>query len=239
MWNSASSTTPYGVFSMLWRRSLRTTSCWFVELLLIEHVEQVAHAIGLEPQPELELVRRQRLEVVRAIEVGRAVEVRAARRFEQLEVRVARHVLRALEHHVLEQVREARAARRLVGRTDVIPEIDRDERQPMIRREDHLEAVRRACTSRIRSSGCRRRRRAPASSWRRADCPHPDSPRASGAIRKYFRRSLIGDSSPRVYRLGRAFRPARDEPRRYLMRVMVVMTTGVTRYCRLSSCTGS
>ena len=133
---------PYGAFSSLCRRSLRTTSCWFDSLRLIDVVEQIAHAIGLEPQRQLQLVRRHRLEVVRAIEVGRAVEAGGAGALEQLEMRVARHVLRALEHHVLEQVREARAARRLVRRPDVIPEVDAHERQPTIFGQDHLEAVR-------------------------------------------------------------------------------------------------
>ena len=120
---------PYGAFSTLCRRSLRTTSCWLDELRLIDCVEQIAHAIGLEPERELELVRRHRLEVVRAIEVGRAVDVAAAGAFDGLEVRVARHVLRALEHHVLEQMREAGAPGFLVGRADVIPEVHGDERQ--------------------------------------------------------------------------------------------------------------
>ena len=60
----------------------------------------------------------------------------------QLEVRVAGHVLRALEHHVLEQVREAGAPRLLVRRADVVPEVHRDERQAVVLRQDHLEAVR-------------------------------------------------------------------------------------------------
>ena len=53
-----------------------------------------------------------------------------------------RHVLRALEHHVLEQVREAGAARLLVGRADVIPEVHGHQRQPMVLAEDHVETVR-------------------------------------------------------------------------------------------------
>ena len=57
---------------------------------LIDLVEQVAHAIGLEPQRQLELVRRDGLEVVGAVEVGRAVDVARAGGLEQLEVRVAR-----------------------------------------------------------------------------------------------------------------------------------------------------
>ena len=52
----------------------------------------------------------QRLEVVRAVVIGGAVDITGAGRLEEFEVRVGRHVLRALEHHVLEQVREAGAS---------------------------------------------------------------------------------------------------------------------------------
>ena len=45
-----------------------------VQVLLAQRVEQRAHAVGLEPERELELVRRHRLEVVGAVEPGRAVE---------------------------------------------------------------------------------------------------------------------------------------------------------------------
>src|SRR6185437_17047762 len=51
-------------------------------------------------------------------------------------------VLGALEHHVLEEVREAGAPSTLVQRADVIPEIDGDERQTMVLVRDDSEAVR-------------------------------------------------------------------------------------------------
>ncbi len=111
------------------------------QLRLIDRLEQVSHAIGLEPERQLELIRRHRLEVVGAIEAGRAVDARGAAAGEQLEVRVALDVLRALEHHVLEQMREARAAGRLVRGTDVIPDVDADERHAMVFGEDHFEPV--------------------------------------------------------------------------------------------------
>ena len=82
----------------------------------VDLLEQIAHAIGLEPQRELELVGGHGLEVVGAIEVGRAVQIAGAGALEQLEVLIGRHVLRALEHHVLEEVREAGASRLLVRR---------------------------------------------------------------------------------------------------------------------------
>ena len=112
------------------------------EVGLIDLIEQVAHPIRLEPQRQLELVRGNGLEVVRAIEVGGAVDRAAAGALDQPEMRIAGHVLRALEHHVLEEVREPGASRLFVGRTDVIPEIHGDERQPVILRQDDLEPVR-------------------------------------------------------------------------------------------------
>ena len=51
-------------------------------------------------------------------------------------------VLRALEHHVLEEVREAGAARLLVLRADVIPELQVHDRRRVILGQDHRQAVR-------------------------------------------------------------------------------------------------
>ena len=54
---------------------------------------------------------------------------------------VARVVLRALEHQVLEQVGEPALAPLLVLRADVIPEVHGDERQVPLAADDHVEAV--------------------------------------------------------------------------------------------------
>ena len=113
-----------------------------VEAALVDQVEQPAHAVALEPQRRLELVRRHHFKVVGAIGVGRAVDVLGPDVPQDLEVLVLADVLRALEHHVLEQVREAALARHLVARADVVPDVDRDQRHGRIRRQDHLEAVR-------------------------------------------------------------------------------------------------
>jgi hypothetical protein len=51
-------------------------------------------------------------------------------------------VLGAFEHHVLEEVGEAGAPGALVQRADVVPQVDRDQRQPMIFPEDDLKSVR-------------------------------------------------------------------------------------------------
>ncbi len=112
------------------------------EVGLIDLIEQITHSIGFEPQRELEAIGRHGLEVVGPIEVGGPVQIAAAGALQQPEVRVARDVLRALKHHVLEQVGEAGSPRIFVRGTDVVPQVDRDERQPVIFGQDHFEAVR-------------------------------------------------------------------------------------------------
>ena len=84
--------------------------------------ERAAHARGLDPDGDLELVGGDRLVVVRPVEPRRRVEPRA----ERLEHRGDRGALgavelgRALEHQVLEQVRRARVAHGLVAAADVV-----------------------------------------------------------------------------------------------------------------------
>ena len=112
------------------------------EHLLVELVEQEAHPITLQPQRQLELIGRQVLEIVGAIETGGAVHERCAGALEVLEVHVLADVTRALEHHVLEQVGETGAARGLLGRADVIPNIHADDGEAAVLVEDHLETVR-------------------------------------------------------------------------------------------------
>ena len=89
---------------------------------------------------EVELVDGQRLVVVGAVVPGRAVGD-AAHLLDVAEVLVGADVLAALEEHVLEQVGEAGAARPLVLRADVVPEVDRHQRQRGVAVEDDAQAV--------------------------------------------------------------------------------------------------
>ena len=89
---------------------------------------------------ELELVRRQRLEVVRAVEPGRAVE-RPAGRLDERHVLGLADVRRALEHDVLEQVREAGLARDLVLGADVVPDVDGHDGREVVLGDDEAQAV--------------------------------------------------------------------------------------------------
>ena len=50
-------------------------------------------------------------------------------------------VLRPLEHQVLEEMREARAAGPLVLRADVVPDVHRNDRTVLIGMDQHVQAV--------------------------------------------------------------------------------------------------
>ena len=109
-----------------------------VELLLRDH--QRPHPVGLEEQREIELVGRQDLEVERPILVGRAVHAAAVHEH-QIGMLAGTDVLGALEHHVLEQVREPGAALALVARADVVVHRNREDRRGVILRDDHAQPV--------------------------------------------------------------------------------------------------
>src|SRR5262249_54444735 len=85
-------------------------------------------------------MRRDVLKKVRAVVVGRAVEIGRADGFEGFEV-IGVVILRPLKHHVLEEMREASAPAPLVLRSDVIPDVDGDNRRSMIFMQDDSQAV--------------------------------------------------------------------------------------------------
>ena len=107
--------------------------------LLLRDLER-AHAIGFQKQRELELVRGQRLEVEREIGVRRAVH-RSAVREHLVEVFAVADVLRALEHHVLEEVREAGEPLALVARADVVRDVKRNDGRAVVLHELHAQTI--------------------------------------------------------------------------------------------------
>jgi hypothetical protein len=111
-----------------------------VELRLRHRGQKETHAIGLEPQRELELIRGQDLEVVRAIRGRRTVE-RSAGFLQELEVLLVADVLGALEEHVLEQVREARATAHFASAADVVVDVHGHDRIGVVFVHDQLEPV--------------------------------------------------------------------------------------------------
>ena len=110
------------------------------EARLGDRRQQEPHAVGLQPEPEVQVVGGQGLVVVGAIEPGRAVG-HPADLLDVAEVLVDLHVLAALEEHVLEEVGEAGPARPLVLRADVVPEVDRHQGQAPVVVEDDPQAV--------------------------------------------------------------------------------------------------
>ena len=130
---------PYGWLSTRIRRSSFTTSRSFDERVLVD--AQRRHPVGFEPQHQRQVLRRHRLPEHRLV-VGRVGVALSADRGDERGVRFGLDVLRALEHHVLEEMREAGAARLLVLRADVIPELQVHDRRRVIFGEDHRQPVR-------------------------------------------------------------------------------------------------
>src|SRR6267154_3301674 len=84
------------------------------KICLVQFVRQITHAVGLQPQRQFQLIRRQRLEIICAIKIRGAVDIRSARSFQIMKVRAAGNVPRSFEHHVLEQMRETGTPRKFV-----------------------------------------------------------------------------------------------------------------------------
>ena len=120
--------------------------------LLVERRQQRAHAVRLQPERQLQLVRGHGLEVVGALEARRPVE-RPASALDQLEVAVSLDLRRTLKHQVLEEVSQASAALDLVPRADVIPEADRRDRIQVILGEHEAQAVVQAVLGRGQAAG--------------------------------------------------------------------------------------
>ena len=105
--------------------------------------QRAAHAGRLDPHGDLERGGRERLVVVRAVEPRRGVESRAER-LEHGRDRGALGALelgRALEHQVLEQVRRARVAHRLVAAAHVVDDRERRDRRDAVREQEDAQPV--------------------------------------------------------------------------------------------------
>ena len=111
-----------------------------VELGLAHRRLHVPHAVRFHPQRHFERRGRHDLEVVRAVSARRAVHSRGADAVERLEVVVV-EVLAAVEHQVLEQVRELFPAGFFVGGADAVPDVDSDDRGLAILVDDQSQAV--------------------------------------------------------------------------------------------------
>lgn len=81
-----------------------------------------------------------RLVVIGSVLVGGAIHVTTGL-VDDAHVLLITHMLGSLEHHVLEEVREAGLAHRLAGGTDVIGHIQVNQGIRVIRRQDHSQAI--------------------------------------------------------------------------------------------------
>jgi hypothetical protein len=109
------------------------------ELLLAQGRQQVPHAVRLHPQRQFERLRRHHFPVVGAVGVGRAVH-EAAGFLQGFEI-AGRMMGRALEHQVLEEVREAGASGLFVARAHVVPHAHGRHRDVAVFVHDDVEPV--------------------------------------------------------------------------------------------------
>ena len=107
--------------------------------ILLRHI-QAAHAIGFNPKRQRQLMRGHSVVISGVIAADISIG-RAAHWFQQLIHRPARHMRRALEHEMLEQMREAAFAFGVVRRADAIPNIDRHSRRRCIAHQDDFQPV--------------------------------------------------------------------------------------------------
>jgi hypothetical protein len=112
----------------------------FVQGLLVDRAEQVAHAVRLHPQGHVQRRGRHVLEIIGAVGIGGAVLAGGADLLERVE-EFARGVLRAVEHQVLEQMGEAGATGGFILAADVVPDVDRHDRCLAVGVHDHPQAV--------------------------------------------------------------------------------------------------
>ena len=107
-------------------------------VLVLEN--EAGHAVGLEFHHGGELLARHALEIAGVVDRGEGVFV-AADPAHGLGEFAGGMFGRALEHQMLEEMRQSRFARRLVGRADLVPDHLRDDGRAVIGDHDHLQAV--------------------------------------------------------------------------------------------------
>ncbi len=98
------------------------------------------HPVGFEEQGQFQAVGGQEVEVVGVVDVGRAVEG-AAGGLDVPHVLGLADVVRALEHHVLEEVREPGSALGLGAHADVVHHCHADHRRSGVGGQDHPQSV--------------------------------------------------------------------------------------------------
>ncbi len=100
----------------------------------------MSHAIRFHPERQIDRRGWNVLEVISAIVVGSAIQIRRADLLHRLDV-ASRSVLAAAKHQMFEQVRKAGLAGLLVLRPDVVPHVDRHDRSLVILMDDYRQSV--------------------------------------------------------------------------------------------------
>src|SRR5688500_10905537 len=111
-----------------------------VEFFLGHRRQETPHAIRFKPERQLELLRWDSFEVVGSIEPGRTIQ-RPAGSLNELEVFIGSDICRALEEHVLEEMRKAGSAFAFIRGADVVPEVYGDNGRGPIGREREQQTV--------------------------------------------------------------------------------------------------
>ena len=102
---------------------------------------QTGESIGFGPEQRFQIVRRHDFVINSYIVSGERV-IETADVLGEPVHHLRLHVLRALEHDVLEEMRKPTALLRIVFRADVIPDLNRHGRARMIDRAQHTHTVR-------------------------------------------------------------------------------------------------
>jgi hypothetical protein len=105
-----------------------------------EHREKEGHAVALQPEGELQGVAGDGLVIVGAVQPGGPVVAASDALQDVVEVALGR-VLGALEHQVLQQVREPGASRRFVAGAGPKHEVDGDQRRGAVLVRDDAHPV--------------------------------------------------------------------------------------------------
>ena len=110
-----------------------------VAQIFVVHLQR-AHAIRFEPQHAFQGVRGNGFEIIGDVVIGGAVQ-HASRGINQPDVFHLAGVFGALEHHMLEKMREAAPSTGLQAKSDLIINADGDDWRGAVRRNHHAEAI--------------------------------------------------------------------------------------------------
>ena len=111
-----------------------------IELLLRDRAQQITHAVAFQPEGAFKRRLGNGLEIIRTVEIGRAVVIGRTHFLQVLEV-VFRRIFGAVEHEVFEQMGETGLALRFVLGTDIVPHGQRDDGRLFIGMHNDIEAI--------------------------------------------------------------------------------------------------